>query len=84
MCSTVCPARAINIVAEESTDPAIEKRPALYEIDLLRCIFCGLCVEACPRDALAMTKIYELADNKREKFLARKERLMATKNKEKE
>jgi NADH-quinone oxidoreductase subunit I len=25
-----------------------------YEIDTLRCIYCGLCVEACPCDAIRM------------------------------
>lgn len=84
MCAKVCPAGAITILAEESADPAVEKRPAVYEIDLLRCIFCGMCVEACPRDALDMTKLYELANDKRDKFLVRKDVLLATKKLEKE
>ena len=33
---------------------AIEKRPAIFEIDELRCVVCGLCVEACPCDAIRM------------------------------
>jgi NADH-quinone oxidoreductase subunit I len=54
MCSTACPARCISIVAEESPDHHIEKRPAKFEIDLLLCVFCGYCVEACPCDAIRM------------------------------
>jgi NADH-quinone oxidoreductase subunit I len=27
-----------------------------FEIDYSRCVFCGLCVEACPEDAIRMVK----------------------------
>ena len=29
-----------------------EKYAAVYEINMLRCIFCGLCEEACPKQAV--------------------------------
>jgi len=35
-------------------------------LDYARCIMCGLCVTACPEDALRMTADYELAAGKRE------------------
>jgi NADH-quinone oxidoreductase subunit I len=63
MCSTICPAQCITIVAgEREAAPAhgaaatqtIEKHPVSFEIDELICIVCGLCVEACPCDALRM------------------------------
>ena len=53
-CPTVCPAHCITIIPEESENPGIEKRPAVFEIDELRCVVCGLCVEACPCDAIRM------------------------------
>jgi len=54
MCETVCPARCIYIVAEEHPDPTIEKRPASFDIDLGKCVYCGFCVEVCPEDAIRM------------------------------
>jgi NADH-quinone oxidoreductase subunit I len=77
MCSTACPARCINIVAEESTDHHIEKRPAKFDIDLLLCVFCGFCVEACPCDAIRMdTKLAVLAADNRASFVIDKSKLM--------
>lgn len=54
MCETICPAFCIRIVAEQVDDPAIEKRPRSFDIDIGRCVFCGFCVEACPEDAIRM------------------------------
>lgn len=60
-CPTVCPARCITIVAGENPDDPAEKFPVSFDIDMLRCIFCGFCVDACPKDAIRMdTKIYEI------------------------
>lgn len=67
-CQTICTPNCIDITAEESDDPNIEKRPVEFRINMLRCIFCGMCVEACPEDAIYMTQEYELADNTREKL----------------
>ncbi|MBD3335629.1 MAG: 4Fe-4S dicluster domain-containing protein [Candidatus Eisenbacteria bacterium] len=69
-CQTVCPAFCIHIVAEESDNPAVEKRPKQFEIDMLRCVFCGYCVEACPEDAIRMdTGEALLVSPRREDFI---------------
>ncbi|QSV46567.1 NADH-quinone oxidoreductase subunit NuoI [Geobacter benzoatilyticus] len=77
LCPTVCPAKCITVEAGE--DQNHDKYAARYEIELLRCIFCGFCVEACPVDALKMTEQFELANYNREDFLFVKERLLEKK-----
>ncbi len=54
LCATNCPAQCITIKASEHEDPTVEKFPISYEIDILRCVFCGFCEEACPVDAVRM------------------------------
>lgn len=65
MCSTVCPADCIHIVAgdagseeaqgdDKAPKAGKEKYPVRFEIDELRCVVCGFCVEACPCDAIRM------------------------------
>ncbi len=63
LCPTVCPADCIHIEAGERDDK--EKYPVKFEIDILRCCFCGFCEEACPKDATKLSNIYEMADYER-------------------
>jgi NADH-quinone oxidoreductase subunit I len=69
LCATNCPASCIHIVAAESPNPNIEKYPAVYEIDLMRCVFCGYCEEACPVDAVRMGRDYEYAELSERNFV---------------
>jgi len=46
-------------------------------MDMTRCLFCGLCVQACPVDALAMTREYEWAVSDKRDLLLNKEQLLA-------
>ena len=70
LCQTVCPALCIHIEAAEGETPEKEKYPKKFTIDLLRCVYCGYCVEACPCDAIRMDtgKLVE-AYYKREDFI---------------
>src|SRR5690606_15160380 len=61
---------------EERYSPG-ERYGRVYQINYLRCIMCGLCVEACPTRALTMTNEYELADRTRESLIYTKEELLA-------
>ena len=76
MCSTACPAECITIEAGDAPWQDREKYPVRFEIDMLRCIFCGMCVEACPEDAIVMTERSELAAENRGDLIYTKEMLL--------
>ena len=61
---------------EERFSPG-ERYGRVYQINYLRCILCGLCIEACPTRALTMTNEFELADDDRAKLIYQKEDLLA-------
>src|SRR5512137_2736974 len=42
LCARVCPALAIELQASE-TELSKERYPVRFEINMLRCIFCGFC-----------------------------------------
>lgn len=78
MCSTVCPARCIEIEADilDIKDTAHPKQPKRFEIDYARCIFCGFCIEACPEDAIRMVKdVHDLPSSNNEEMWISKEEL---------
>ena len=74
LCARVCPADVITIeIAEGENDERYAKK---FDVDMGRCIFCGYCVEACPKTAIIMGSAYELADYGREDLIYDKERLL--------
>ena len=38
-----------------------ERYASTYEINMLRCIFCGYCEDACPTEAIVLGDNYELS-----------------------
>ena len=62
LCATACPAHCIDIVGATAPDTwdDREKYPENFIIDELRCIYCGMCEEACPVDAIELTGLYDL------------------------
>jgi NADH-quinone oxidoreductase chain I len=63
-CAKTCPQGAIEIVT--ATNLAENKYEVQkYQVDTGYCIQCGLCVEACPYDALFMGYSYERAKYRR-------------------
>ena len=88
LCAWACPADAILVEGADNDDTPIEdggtgrfspgeRFGRTYQINYLRCIFCGLCIEACPTRALTMTNEYELADNNRAALIFTKDQLLA-------
>lgn len=85
LCAWACPADAILVEGADNDDSPDgtgrfspgERYGRVYQINYLRCIFCGYCIEACPTRALTMTNFYELADNDRAKLIFTKDELLA-------
>ncbi|MCB1143358.1 MAG: NADH-quinone oxidoreductase subunit I [Leptospiraceae bacterium] len=79
-CMWICPADAIHIEAASVTPEDQHLHPEdkyakVFEIDLLRCIFCGLCEEACPKGAIYLDGNGEMATDNREDLILTKERM---------
>jgi NADH-quinone oxidoreductase subunit I len=67
------------IEAGERLDGRSEKMPTRFDIDLLECIYCGYCVEACPMDAIRMDSgIYSVVSESREDMVMGLEQLLQT------
>lgn len=77
-CAKFCPLGIIRIVTHPSKEtPAEGDSYAIdvFDIDMGRCMYCGLCVEACPYDALFMGSGFEEAKYRRRDLVITVDRL---------
>src|SRR5215216_5680114 len=75
ICAKDCPIDIIYIDWHQEVNPETTKKEKVldrFDIDVQRCMFCGLCEEGCPTEPKAIwltTKTYELASYDRWKNL---------------
>ena len=62
---------------QNAIDILRRSRTTRYDIDMVKCIYCGLCLEACPVDAIVLGPNFEFATETREELYYDKERLLA-------
>jgi NADH-quinone oxidoreductase chain I len=70
LCARFCPASCMEIKGEKIDNKRVA---TVYNIDLARCIFCGMCVDSCPRDAIAMVEAYEFSVYDKKELMLDKE-----------
>jgi NADH-quinone oxidoreductase subunit I len=80
LCAAACPADAIWVEAAENTDEERyspgERYAKTYEINMLRCIFCGYCEDACPTEAIVLEHDYRLSFTNRRDAIYTKDMLL--------
>jgi NADH-quinone oxidoreductase subunit I len=64
--------------AAEVDDPK-ERYPEFFEINMLRCIYCGFCEDVCPEEAIVMSQDYDIVFESREDAIYAKDRLLVPK-----
>jgi len=60
LCALACPENLI-VVGWQRDDATRRKVLTTFTYDTSRCMFCGLCEDACPVDALELTQDFEMA-----------------------
>ena len=76
LCEFVCPPRAIRItpgeIAHDSPNAHVEKAPQAFDIDMLRCSYCGLCQEVCPEEDIFLQNVYSTTGYTRDSMVNHK------------
>ena len=52
------------------------RKTTRYDIDMLKCIYCGLCEQSCPVEAIVQGPNFEFATETREELYYNKDKLM--------
>lgn len=74
-CVRICPTQLITVETHTGDD---KKRVVdSFQMKIAYCMFCGLCEEICPVNAIRMSKEYELAEFTREAMVYQRDKLNA-------
>ncbi len=86
LCEAICPALAITIETTGFDNTAeknntydqnhLLRKTSRYDIDMTKCIYCGLCQEACPVDAIVEGPNIEYSTQTREELFYDKKKLL--------
>jgi NADH-quinone oxidoreductase subunit I len=74
LCAMACPEHLI-VVGSERNPATRRKEMTSFTMDVSRCMFCGLCEEACATDCLELSQDFEYAVYDRQQFIFNRERL---------
>ena len=80
-CERICPSKVISIKGPVKRDSPVTGKKRGYAddftLDLSACIFCELCVQVCPADAIVMTRQTETPTFSREELVLTMDKLYA-------
>ena len=62
--------------AQQCREREKSRWPAQFELDMGRCVFCGLCAEACPEEAIVMSQRRHLVAEDRDELVFDRESLL--------
>jgi NADH-quinone oxidoreductase subunit I len=65
LCALSCPEKLI-VVKSERDEATKKKVLTEFTFDTSRCMFCGICEEACQSDAIELSKAFEMASYSRD------------------
>ena len=71
ICENNCPQHCIKVIKTEN-----DKQPETYTVDYGLCMFCRICIDVCPFNALEQTQEYEFIGEEKSDFIRLKEELM--------
>ncbi len=71
VCAANCPQHCITVKKKED-----QRQPEIYTVNYGMCMFCRICIDVCPFNALEQTQEHEFIGESRDAFIKTKEELM--------